>query len=385
MSSKTEQNNPIARQLLDDFLHRTGITGEGGNPGRRYLWTDAFAVQCCFALARAEKGTNYLQHGLHLIDRVHNTLGKHRPDDSRTGWISGLSEEEGEKHPTAGGLRIGKKLPEKAAGTYSNPYKEMECDGQYFHYLTRWFSALAAAYHETGEEKYALWAAELIKVTQKFVNKEGGAIRLFWKMKTDLSEPSVKSTGMLDPLEGLLSILSIKEFAAKKEISLEEPEEDLRNICKDVSWFTSDALGIGGLLLNTVKAGMMVQNGQMLPKNIRPGKLLADSMAGLQAYLGNSPGPMHPAETRLPFRECGLSLGIYAITGMQNDLDLPDLDTRPLENFRDLAEDLEKFWLFPRHREAQTWKNHRDINAVSLVSSLLAHDHPQIFCPDSIR
>lgn len=381
MNSKAEHNKTIARQLLDDFLHRTGIKGEGGDPRRRYLWTDAFAVQCCFSLARSEKENDYLQYGLDLIDWVHNTLGKHRPDDSRTGWISGLSEEEGEKHPTTGGLRIGKKFPEKAAGTYSNPYKEMECDGQYLHYLTRWFSALTTAYHETGEEKYALWAAELIQVTQKFVNKEGVAVQLYWKMKTDLSEPSVKSMGMHDPLEGLLSILSIKEFAKKKGISLEKPEADLENICEDMSWFTTDALGIGGLLLNIGKAGMMVQNGQSLPQSIHPGKLLADSLTGLQVYSDNSSG-RDPAETRLPFRECGLSLGIYAITGLQNDLDLPDLDIRPLEKFAMLAVDLENFWLYPRHREAQTWKKHFDINAVSLASSLLAHDHLHLFCPD---
>ncbi len=385
MSSKAKHHNQIARQLLDDFLNRTGITGEGGDPGRRYLWTDAFAVKCCFALARSQKNENYLQLGLHLIDTVHKTLGKHRTDDSRTGWISGLPEEEGENHPTAGGLRIGKKLPEKSAGTYLNPYKEMECDGQYFHYLTRWFNSLLSAFHETGEEKYALWAAELIKVTEKFLNKEGETVRLFWKMKTDLSEPSVKSMGMHDPLEGLICTLSIKEFAKKKEISLDELEEDLQKICKDMSWFTTDALGIGGLLLNTVKTGMMAQNGQTLPKNIRPGKLLADCMAGLQAYLGNSPGPLHPAETRLPFRECGLSLGLRTVTGMKAVLDLNELDVRPLENFSGLAEDLENFWLVSRHREAQTWENHRDINAVSLAASLLAQKQPRTFCPKTIK
>ncbi len=39
-----------------------------------------------------------------------------RPDDSRRGWISGLGEAEGERHPTLGGLRIGKELPERRAG-----------------------------------------------------------------------------------------------------------------------------------------------------------------------------------------------------------------------------------------------------------------------------
>ena len=39
---------------------------------------------------------------LQLVAQVHHLLGRHRPDDARTGWISGLGEEEGSKHPTIG-------------------------------------------------------------------------------------------------------------------------------------------------------------------------------------------------------------------------------------------------------------------------------------------
>jgi hypothetical protein len=45
-----------------------------------------------------------------LVDQVHHVLGRHRDDDPRSGWISGLSEKEGELHPNIGGLRIGKEL-----------------------------------------------------------------------------------------------------------------------------------------------------------------------------------------------------------------------------------------------------------------------------------
>ena len=49
-----------------------------------------------------------------LANEVHHVLGKHRSDDPvREGWISGLSKEEGEVHPTVGGLRIGKKHDER--------------------------------------------------------------------------------------------------------------------------------------------------------------------------------------------------------------------------------------------------------------------------------
>ncbi|MBN1234582.1 MAG: hypothetical protein JW999_00860 [Methanotrichaceae archaeon] len=39
---------------------------------------------------------------LSLVDQVHRTLGRHRDDDPRRGWISGLESREAEQHPTAG-------------------------------------------------------------------------------------------------------------------------------------------------------------------------------------------------------------------------------------------------------------------------------------------
>ena len=47
------------------------------------------------------------------IDQVHRVLGQYRDDDVRSGWISGLDEEVGRCHPTAGGLRIGKPLKDE--------------------------------------------------------------------------------------------------------------------------------------------------------------------------------------------------------------------------------------------------------------------------------
>ncbi|MEM2352169.1 MAG: hypothetical protein QXT26_07155, partial [Thermoproteota archaeon] len=77
--------------------HETGLTSNL-KPGR-YLWTDSFAVCNFLDLYRRKCNIRY--------------LGRHREDDSRRGWISGLSEEEGWRHPTLGGLRIGKPLPER--------------------------------------------------------------------------------------------------------------------------------------------------------------------------------------------------------------------------------------------------------------------------------
>src|SRR5437773_526608 len=95
------------------FADRTGLTTD--RPQRRYLWTDAFAVCTFLGLADATADARYRELALRLVDAVHWTLGRHRDDDARRGWISGLAEEEGARHPTRGGLRIGKPLPEREA------------------------------------------------------------------------------------------------------------------------------------------------------------------------------------------------------------------------------------------------------------------------------
>lgn len=81
---KTEK----ARELLEDYMERTGISGTGDS-SVRYLWTDAFAVQGLFGLHHIFKNEDYRQLALHLIDLVHEHLGNFHPDDSRKGRISG--------------------------------------------------------------------------------------------------------------------------------------------------------------------------------------------------------------------------------------------------------------------------------------------------------
>jgi hypothetical protein len=82
-----------AIELMTGFAERTGLSSE--RPQQRYLWTDAFAVCNFLGLSRMTGGKRYTELALHLVDRVHHTLGRHRGDDSRTGWTSGLSEREG--------------------------------------------------------------------------------------------------------------------------------------------------------------------------------------------------------------------------------------------------------------------------------------------------
>lgn len=40
-----------AQKIMDGFSLRTGLSGNKGDIGQRYLWTDAFAVQTFFGLA----------------------------------------------------------------------------------------------------------------------------------------------------------------------------------------------------------------------------------------------------------------------------------------------------------------------------------------------
>ena len=100
-----------AAAILDAFARATGL--EGDAPPRRYLWTDAFAVCTCISLHARTGEARHLKRARRLVDQVHRVLGRHRPDSGRSGWLSGLAEGEGERHPTAAGLRIGKPLGER--------------------------------------------------------------------------------------------------------------------------------------------------------------------------------------------------------------------------------------------------------------------------------
>ncbi|MBF8293014.1 MAG: hypothetical protein HW392_1841, partial [Steroidobacteraceae bacterium] len=179
---------------MDEFAVTTGLTGPA--PPRRYLWTDAFAV-CNFLGLHRESGNGHdLDLALRLVDQVHHVLGRHRQDDSRQGWISGLAEEEGERHPTRGGLRIGKELPERRADQPFDPRAEWDRDGQYFHYLTQWMHALHRVAVEMGRPVFHQWAVELAQTAHaRFTRPDspGGQQRMVWKMSVDLDRVLVPS------------------------------------------------------------------------------------------------------------------------------------------------------------------------------------------------
>ena len=100
-----------AQALMEDFAQATGLTSEV--PPERYLWTDAVAVCTFLELHTQTEAQEYVEKALRFVDQVHQVLGRHRADESRSGWISGLGEEEGAAYPTAGGLCIGKEHNER--------------------------------------------------------------------------------------------------------------------------------------------------------------------------------------------------------------------------------------------------------------------------------
>ncbi len=102
--SLTDTRTQQAITLMNSYAQRSGLTSDQSI--KRYLWTDAFAVCNYLGLARTTGNPSYTELALKLVDQVHHTLGRHRQDDPRTGWINGLNEDEGEMHPTRGGLQI---------------------------------------------------------------------------------------------------------------------------------------------------------------------------------------------------------------------------------------------------------------------------------------
>src|SRR5919204_3215651 len=200
---------------MSGFADRTGLTSE--HPPRRYLWTDAFAV-CNFL------GLGQSDLALRLVDHVHHALGRHRPDDSRTGWISGLDAAEGEAHPTRGGLRIGKPLPERRAGERFDERLEWARDGQYFHYLTKWMHALDQASRLTRQGRFNLWARELADTAWAAFTRGGN--RMVWKMSIDLSRPLVSTMGQHDPLDGFITCAQLRATAAALPDQSEGPGLD---------------------------------------------------------------------------------------------------------------------------------------------------------------
>ena len=361
----------LVRDLMSEFGSRTGL--DGAAPPSRYLWTDAFAVCDFLGLHRRHGEGRDLDSALRLVDQVHRVLGRHRPDDTRSGWISGLPEDEGGRHPTRGGLRIGKPLPERPPGEPFDADLEWERDGQYFHYLTQWMYALRRVSTETGQEIFHQWAVELaLAAHDAFTHRPeaGGPARMAWKMSVDLRRPLVPSMGHHDPLDALVSYLTLRPGArGDAAAALDAAIADADAMCAGAGWATEDPLGTGGLLLAGCRLARRLDGSDDRTALVH--RILADAGTGLDAF-ARSGTLDRPAARRLAFRELGLSLGLHAVerTGSAGPPDL-DRELAGLSRHRGLATQVEAFWAEPAHQRAPTWTDHLDINSVMLAASLL--------------
>jgi hypothetical protein len=380
----SNQRTDEAIQLMLRFADRTGLTSNRAQ--QRYLWTDAFAVCNFLGIARATGQEHYAELAVELVHQVHRTLARHRSDDTRAGWISGLSEEDGELHPTRGGLRIGKKLPERRVSEPFDEQLEWDRDGQYFHYLTKWMHALDQVARFIGQPRFNLWARELAETAYKAFTLQGAKDdrRMVWKMSIDLSRPLVPSMGHHDPLDGFITCVELQSTASAWSDGLDQSSlmrelAGFASMIEGRDWATADPLGLGGLLMDACRVEQLMGR-DALPNDDLLRTLLVAALEGLRYYARNGEFG-EAASTRLAFRELGLAIGLHAIELIAADV---QRDHRRFSNgsdIRALLEELgryvslvsaiESFWLAPDHREARTWSEHRDINEVMLATSLI--------------
>jgi hypothetical protein len=374
-----------AARLMSGFAMRTGLLQDVRHP-RRYLWTDAFAVCNFLELFARTSDQLHRNCAIKLIDQVHQVLGRYREDDIRSGWISGLDEQTGRHHPTAGGLRIGKPLKERDADEPVDERLEWDQDGQYFHYLTKWMHSLCQAGFATGNIDFVRWAVELGQAAFAGFGRRaasGRIIGLHWKMSSDLSRPLVPAMGMHDALDGFITFREIQHAAMSSDAGandFSQATKSLAALCQDRDWMTDDPLGIGGLLFDACRLIRLTDEERYGDLGLLE-SLLDACHHGLAVFLTG--GSLNrPASQRLAFRELGLAIGLRGLPILAatiktiNDggsLLLQQLVERLLQ-YGSLSEELISFWLLhAQHNEG--WQAHEDINDVMLVTALT----PELF------
>ena len=376
----------IAARLMSEFAERTGLS-PGAQEQHRYLWTDAFAVCNFLELFERTSDQQYRRCAAELIDQVHSVLGRYRNDDVRHGWISGLDDESGRHHPTAGGLRIGKTLRERDVGEPFDESLEWDRDGQYFHYLTKWMHALCQAAFLAGDA--SRWAVELGRAAfDGFARRSGSGevVGVYWKMSTDLSRPLISASGLHDALDGFITFREAVHAGANSAdhtvvTDLSAAIESLSVICQQRDWTTNDPLGLGGLLFDACRLCQLI--GEQRPGDARLLEEIMDAChRGVMAllagrYLNRPPGH------RLAFRELGLAIGLRALPVIADNMTTSRVGSRPglqravelLLPYESLGEEIIRIWLPYAQHQDQNWRAHQDINDVMLATALI----PDVF------
>ncbi|MGB7970187.1 MAG: hypothetical protein WCF28_11520 [Methanobacterium sp.] len=378
-----QNTTALLNDFMTEFANNTGLAPESSHP-KRYLWTDAFAVCNYLELYNRTNDKKYLNLALTLIYQVHHILGKYSPANEKSGWISGLDMDNGENHPTQGGLRIGKEMNERGPNEPYNESREWDRDGQYYHYLTKWMHALNNTSTITGDTKYTKWAMELAKTAHKkftYLPNHGIRKRMYWKMSIDLNRPLVPSMGQHDPLDGYVTYCEIQnemdnlDLTDNNEKPLSYEKKDMKKICQGMSMVTDDPLGLGGLLSDATQITQLINNGYNLFELLET--ILDAAIVGIRSYISSNPMELS-TNYRLAFRELGLSIGIKGLIIIKDLINnKPKISGKSLENrlneldnYTYLAETIEKFWLDENNRKTRNWVEHKDINTVMLGTAL---------------
>jgi hypothetical protein len=189
--------------------------------------------------------------------------------------------------------------------------------------------------------------------------------------------------GQHDPLDGFVTYNELQATAAKdpkKSMGNDLRAEifDMADICEGKIWATDDPLGIGGLLFDACRVAQLIVSGN-LEQTALLETLLESSLIGLNSFLKENSLKL-PTDSRLAFRELGLSIGFRAIEKIRELIEqksgflrkkdsLPSL-LKTLSEYAGLRETIERFWLEEANREAESWIAHHDINWVMLATSL---------------
>ena len=371
------------KEIMLDFASSTGLEPVRTNP-KRYLWTDAFAVCNFLELFRQTDDKTYLNLAFQLVNQVHHTLGKHREDDPRSGWISGLDEGEGELHPTRGGLRIGKPLPERKHDERFDESQEWDQDGQYYHYLTKWMHALNRVSQVSGNPSYLRWAIELAQAVHSrftYAPSSSHRKRMHWKMSIDLSYPLVFAMGQHDPLDGFITYSELqaaaRNFQQLSEFDLSAEINDMTYICKGQRMITNDPLGLGGLLSDATRTVQLIIGGFSYDNLLKT--IIDSSLPCLGSFVAGNSIDL-PAGYRLAFRELGLSIGLKGVEKLSkwikenphmfNKNNSLERQVEYLLRYKSTGETIDQFWINDENRKQNSWTDHQDINMVMLATSL---------------
>jgi len=228
--------------------------------GLRYLWTDAFGVLLYLSLYEETGEPRWLEEAERLVAEVERVLGRSR------------------------GLRIGE-APDR--------------DGQYFHYLAMWLTALAR-FGEIEPEYRVRGVAIARDIHRAFVVPGVGVI---WKMREDLSAPYPGyGFGALDAFDGYVAyrLLSEKELAPEIADMQALIEQQFRTLDVDQD------LGLGMMLW---LAHFFPEEDWAKHQTIRSLEALDRLWTDPQGFFARA---SYAPQVRIAFANYGVSIGLQA-------------------------------------------------------------------------